>query len=125
MPGSGNESVAFLQCASLYPAPPHIMNLKSMETIRRAFGVPTGLSDHTEGIHVSVAAAAMGASIIEKRFTLDRTLQGPDRANHRAERTQRACASDSSWRLLLETDENLGCSGGDGVLWHGGASMRR
>lgn len=75
---AGNESVAFLQCASLYPAPPHIMNLKSMETIRRAFGVPTGLSDHTEGIHVSVAAAAMGASIIEKHFTLDRTLQGPD-----------------------------------------------
>ena len=75
---AGNERLAFLQCASLYPAPPHIMNLKSMETIRRAFGVPVGLSDHTEGIHISVAAAAMGASIIEKHFTLDRTLAGPD-----------------------------------------------
>lgn len=75
---AGNEKIAFLQCASLYPAPPSIMNLRSMETIRRAFGVPVGLSDHTEGIHISVAAAAMGASIIEKHFTLDRSMKGPD-----------------------------------------------
>lgn len=75
---AGNDQVAFLQCASMYPAPPSIMNLRSMETIRRAFGVPTGLSDHTLGIHISVAAAAMGASIIEKHFTLDRTMEGPD-----------------------------------------------
>ncbi|NCC58269.1 MAG: N-acetylneuraminate synthase, partial [Synergistales bacterium] len=75
---SGNEQVAFLQCASMYPAPASIMNLRSMETIRRAFGVPVGLSDHTRGIHISVAAAAMGASIIEKHFTLDRTMEGPD-----------------------------------------------
>lgn len=75
---AGNEQVAFLQCASMYPAPPSIMNLRSMETIRRAFGVPTGLSDHTRGIHISVAASAMGASIIEKHFTLDRTMEGPD-----------------------------------------------
>lgn len=75
---AGNEQVAFLQCASKYPAPPSIMNLRSMETIRRAFGVPAGLSDHTRGIHISVAAAALGASIIEKHFTLDRTMEGPD-----------------------------------------------
>jgi len=75
---AGNEQVAFLQCASMYPAPASIMNLRSMETIRRAFGVPIGLSDHTRGIHISVAAAAMGASIIEKHFTLDRTMEGPD-----------------------------------------------
>lgn len=75
---AGNEQVAFLQCASMYPAPPSIMNLRSMETIRRAFGVPAGLSDHTRGIHISVAAAALGASIIEKHFTLDRTMEGPD-----------------------------------------------
>jgi N-acetylneuraminate synthase/N,N'-diacetyllegionaminate synthase len=53
------------------------MNRASMETIRRAFGVPAGLSDHTRGIHISVAAAALGASIIEKHFTLDRTMEGP------------------------------------------------
>jgi len=75
---AGNEQVAFLQCASMYPAPPSIMNLRSMETIRRAFGVPVGLSDHTRGIHISVAAAAIGASIVEKHFTLDRTMEGPD-----------------------------------------------
>lgn len=74
----GNENLAFLQCASIYPAPPRLMNLRSMKTLRRAFGMPVGLSDHTTGIHISVAAVAMGASIIEKHFTLDRTMDGPD-----------------------------------------------
>jgi N-acetylneuraminate synthase/N,N'-diacetyllegionaminate synthase len=75
---AGNGDVALLQCASCYPAPASIMNLRSMETMRRAFGVPTGLSDHTLGIHISVAAAALGASIIEKHFTMNRTMRGPD-----------------------------------------------
>ena len=75
---AGNERVVFLQCASVYTAPAHIMNLRAMETLSRAFGVPTGLSDHTRGIHVSLAAVAMGASVIEKHFTLDRTMAGPD-----------------------------------------------
>ena len=75
---AGNERIAFLQCASLYPAPASIMNLRSMETIRTAFGVPVGLSDHTPGIHISVAAVAMGARIIEKHVTLDRKMEGPD-----------------------------------------------
>ena len=74
----GNEQIVFLQCASMYPSPPSIMNLRAMETIRRAFNVPVGLSDHTRGIHISVAAAAMGASVIEKHFTMDRTMEGPD-----------------------------------------------
>ncbi|MDR1514364.1 MAG: N-acetylneuraminate synthase family protein [Synergistaceae bacterium] len=75
---SGNSDIALLQCASCYPAPPAIMNLRSMETMRRAFGAPVGLSDHTLGIHISTAAVAMGASIIEKHFTIDRTMKGPD-----------------------------------------------
>lgn len=75
---AGAEEVALLRCASLYPAPPHVMNLNAMATMRTAFGVPVGLSDHTEGIHVPVAAAALGMEIIEKHFTLDRTLPGPD-----------------------------------------------
>jgi len=74
----GNENVVLLQCASLYPAPPARINLRAMETMRRAFGVPVGLSDHTLGIHVSVGAAALGASVIEKHYTLSRTLKGPD-----------------------------------------------
>jgi len=75
---AGNKNIIFLQCASLYPASPGIMNLKAMHTIREAFGCPVGLSDHTSGIHISVAAVAMGACVIEKHFTLDRNLKGPD-----------------------------------------------
>lgn len=74
----GNESVALLQCVSLYPAPAESMNLRAMETLRSAFGVPVGLSDHTIGTPVAIAAAAIGANLIEKHFTLDRTLKGPD-----------------------------------------------
>ena len=75
---TGNEDITLLQCASCYPSRPSIMNLRAMETLRRAFGVPVGLSDHTPGIHISVAAVAMGASVIEKHFTMDRSMKGPD-----------------------------------------------
>ena len=75
---AGNREVVLLQCASLYPAPPARMNLRAMATMRQAFGVPVGLSDHSLGIHVAVAAAGLGAAIVEKHFTLDRTLPGPD-----------------------------------------------
>jgi sialic acid synthase SpsE len=75
--GGANE-IALLQCASLYPAPPRIMNLRSIPSMRAAFGVPVGLSDHTLGIHVAPAAVAMGASLVEKHFTLDRASRGPD-----------------------------------------------
>jgi N,N'-diacetyllegionaminate synthase len=74
----GNDQVALLRCASLYPSPPEIMNLRSMSTMRSAFGVPVGLSDHTTGISVPAAAAALGAELIEKHFTLDRSMEGPD-----------------------------------------------
>ena len=75
---AGNRDVILLQCASLYPAPPARMNLRAMATLRQAFAVPTGLSDHSLGIHVAVAAAALGACVIEKHFTLNRSLPGPD-----------------------------------------------
>jgi sialic acid synthase SpsE len=74
----GNDKIVFLQCASCYPAPVSIMNLRSMDTIKRAFGTVVGLSDHTLGIHISVAAVALGASVIEKHFTMDRKMKGPD-----------------------------------------------
>ncbi len=74
----GNDQIVLLQCTSLYPAPPHLSNLKAMDTMRSAFGVLTGYSDHTlEGL-VSIAAVARGACMIEKHFTLDRALPGPD-----------------------------------------------
>lgn len=72
------ERVTLLHCTTEYPAPVDEVNLRAMETLRVAFGLPVGYSDHTEGIHVSVAATALGATIIEKHFTLDRTLPGPD-----------------------------------------------
>jgi N-acetylneuraminate synthase len=73
--------VTVLHCTSAYPAPVRFAHLRAMDTIARAFGVPVGYSDHTPGIAVSIAAAARGASVIEKHFTLDRALPGPD---HRA-----------------------------------------
>ena len=75
---AGNREVILLQCASLYPAPPRRLNLRAMATMRQAFGVPVGLSDHSLGIHIAVAAAGLGACAIEKHFTLDRKLSGPD-----------------------------------------------
>ena len=74
----GNERVALLRCASVYPSPPEIMNLRAMETMRRAFGVPVGLSDHTTGISVPAGGAALGMELLEKHFTLSRSMEGPD-----------------------------------------------
>lgn len=79
--GAGNNDIIFLQCASVYPANPEIMNLKAMNTIKSAFpDTIVGLSDHTMDIHISVAAVAMGAKVIERHFTLDRNMRGPDHA---------------------------------------------
>jgi sialic acid synthase SpsE len=75
---AGNDSVALLRCASVYPAAPEIINLRAMETMRRAFGVPVGLSDHTTGISVAAGGAALGMELLEKHFTLSRDLEGPD-----------------------------------------------
>ncbi len=75
---NNNKDIIFLQCASTYPAEPKIMNLRAMETISKAFGVITGLSDHTTSIHIAPAAVAMGANVIEKHFTLSKKMEGPD-----------------------------------------------
>ena len=79
--GAGNPPLALQHCVSNYPADPAEANLRAMQTLQAAFGAPVGFSDHTRGIEVALAAAALGACIIEKHFTLDRTLPGPD---HRA-----------------------------------------
>jgi N-acetylneuraminate synthase len=75
------EQVTLLQCTTEYPAAIADINLRAMDAMASAFLLPVGYSDHTEGIHVAVAAVARGATIIEKHFTLDRNLPGPD---HRA-----------------------------------------
>ncbi|MBF0405889.1 MAG: N-acetylneuraminate synthase [Candidatus Riflebacteria bacterium] len=72
------NQVTLLHCTSEYPTPYREVNLLAMETLRKEFDLNTGYSDHTQGIAVSVAAVAMGASVIEKHFTLDKNLPGPD-----------------------------------------------
>ncbi len=77
---AGNPAIVLLQCVSNYPADPADVNLRAMQTMAQAFGVPVGFSDHTAGIEVALAAVALGACVIEKHFTLDRTMSGPDHA---------------------------------------------
>lgn len=72
------RSVTLLHCVTQYPAPPDAVNLRAMDTMAAAFGLPVGYSDHTLGTAVSIAAVARGATVIEKHFTLDRGLDGPD-----------------------------------------------
>lgn len=74
----GNRDLVLLQCVSNYPADPAEANLRAMHTMAAAFDFPVGYSDHTLGIEVALAAVALGACVIEKHFTLDRTLPGPD-----------------------------------------------
>ncbi len=77
---NGAADVTLLHCTSLYPAPMESVNLRAMVTLREEFGAPVGYSDHTLGDHVAVAAVALGACVIEKHLTLDRSLPGPDHA---------------------------------------------
>jgi sialic acid synthase SpsE len=79
--GLPRREVTLLHCTSLYPAPPATANLRAIAAMRAATGCAVGYSDHTLGDHIAVAAVALGATVIEKHFTLDRTLPGPD---HRA-----------------------------------------
>lgn len=78
MTGAGAPNVTLLHCVTEYPAPYAEVNLRAMQTLRSAFGLPVGYSDHTPGIDIAIAAVALGADVIEKHFTLDRSLPGPD-----------------------------------------------
>lgn len=77
----GCDDTTILHCTSLYPAPAESLNLAAITTMKKHFGLPVGYSDHSLGDHAAIAAVALGATMIEKHFTLDRTLPGPD---HRA-----------------------------------------
>lgn len=74
------DKVVILHCVSQYPAPIHTINLKAMDTLKGAFGLPTGLSDHSLGVTMPIAAVARGAAVIEKHFTYDTRATGPDHA---------------------------------------------
>lgn len=76
--GLSKENLILLHCNTEYPTPFEDVNLKAMDALRREFGVEVGYSDHTKGIEVPIAAVALGATVIEKHFTLDRNMEGPD-----------------------------------------------
>lgn len=95
--GLPRDAIVLLHCTTEYPAPLAEVNLRAMAEMEAAFGLPVGYSDHTEGIAVSIAAAALGAVVIEKHFTLDRTLPGPDHAA--------SIEPDELARLVRETGE--------------------
>ena len=75
---TGNDQVILLHCNSSYPAPIEDMNLKVIQTLKKTFNVPIGLSDHTFGLLASTISLSLGANIIERHFTLDRFMEGPD-----------------------------------------------
>jgi N,N'-diacetyllegionaminate synthase len=75
---AGAIQLTLLHCVTEYPAPYAEVNLRAMQTLKLAFGLPVGYSDHTSGIEIAIAAVALGAEVIEKHFTLDRSLPGPD-----------------------------------------------
>lgn len=76
--GVRRNQITILHCNTEYPTPFEDVNLKAMDALREEFGVEVGYSDHTKGIEVSIAAVALGATVIEKHFTLDRNMEGPD-----------------------------------------------
>jgi N-acetylneuraminate synthase len=77
---SGVEEIVLLRCASAYPSPPEVLNLRTIPYLAEAFGVPVGFSDHSMGIAASIASVALGACFIEKHFTISRQDGGPDSA---------------------------------------------
>ena len=104
--GTSRERITVLHCNTEYPTPMIDVNLRAMLTIRDTFGVQVGYSDHTLGIEVAIAAVALGAKVIEKHFTLDRNLTGPD---------HKASLNPEDLKLMVSAIRNIEKAMGDGV----------
>lgn len=104
--GARREDICVLHCTTEYPAPWQDVNLRAMNTLGNAFGLACGYSDHTTGIEIPVAAVALGARVIEKHFTLDRTLPGPDHA---------ASLEPDELRAMVTSIRHIELALGDGV----------
>ena len=104
--GYGNEDMVLLHCTTQYPAPMEDVNLLAMKTVSESFGLPSGYSDHTMGIEIPIAAATLGASVIEKHFTLDRNLEGPD---------HKASLEPDELKEMVKAIRNIGKALGNGV----------
>ena len=104
--GTDRNDLTVLHCNTEYPVPMAEVNLLAMHSIREAFGVKVGFSDHTEGIEIAIAAVAMGATLIEKHFTMDRGLPGPD---------HRASVDPGQFAQMVRAIRNVEVAMGDGI----------
>jgi N,N'-diacetyllegionaminate synthase len=100
------SQITVLHCTTEYPAPVNEVNLKAMNTIAEVFKVKVGYSDHTEGIEISLAAVAMGATVIEKHFTLDKNMEGPD---------HKASLEPSELKKMIKGIRNIELAMGNGI----------
>lgn len=103
--GTKRSMMTVLQCTTAYPAPMSEVNLRAMDTIQKAFGVKIGYSDHTSGIEAAIAAVALGAEVVEKHFTLNRNLPGPDHL---------ASLEPAELKSMVLAIRNIECALGDG-----------
>jgi len=104
--GTARTKITVLHCTTEYPSPMIEVNLRAMQSIHEAFGVAVGYSDHTQGIEVAIAAVAMGATMIEKHFTLDRNLPGPD---------HKASLEPAELKAMVTAIRNIEIALGDGI----------
>jgi N-acetylneuraminate synthase len=104
--GTPRNRIVVLHCTTEYPTPMEDVNLRAMLSLRQAFGVEVGYSDHTRGIEVSIAAVALGATVIEKHFTLDRNLPGPD---------HQASLEPHELKAMVDAIRNIERALGDGI----------
>ncbi|MCF6463983.1 N-acetylneuraminate synthase [Clostridium sp. Cult1] len=103
---TGNKNLVLLHCTSNYPTVYEDVNLRAMLTMKEAFKLPVGYSDHTIGIEVPIAAVALGAKVIEKHFTLDKTMEGPD---------HKASLEPDELKIMVNSIRNIERAMGDGV----------
>lgn len=103
---NGSGDITLLHCTTEYPAPYEDVNLKAITTLKKKFQIPVGYSDHTKGIEIPIAAVAMGAVVIEKHFTLDRKMQGPD---------HKASLEPEELKLMVSAIRNVEQAIGNGV----------
>ena len=113
--GTPRELITLLHCTTEYPTPMDEVNLSAMANMGKAFGVAIGYSDHTQGIEVSIAAVALGASVIEKHFTLDRSLPGPD---------HRASLEPEELKAMVSGIRNIERAMGDGIKRPGPSELK-
>lgn len=104
--GTHRHNITILHCNTQYPTPMQDVNLKAMQTIQQAFHLPVGYSDHTNGIHIPIAAVAMGAKVIEKHFTLDRSMEGPD---------HQASLEPQEFKMMVQYIRDIEIALGDGI----------